>query len=441
LQQAAQLPDNVSFDFDPAREEAFRHAASHVQDSANPEPTAVVPGHVVKTVRRTVVTLEHGCFQARETVRQQTTTDGQRVLERSAQLADLVPRGGRYAFDLIVYVGLETYLHGRSLEDVQQTLAERQPAIHVPLSTLWDQQHRFLFCVGRLHERATPRSRIPLPTSRRRSWLLDGTLEPDTPVFLGLEDAMSGMFLGGWKIPSENADDIAVCLTEAAARFGPPAGVLHDLSAAMIGACDAALPGVAHRVCHFHLARDVGNDLFASDQIALTKRHRSLKILPRLREQRKGQTEWFRERFDQPAAELVLNRLLAGESLESVRLHESQSTRCWRSTTGFDIDDGRRRGFPIRTRCTCTTTGVARRRWTGCCRWGVARQRCPCCQPQAADEYCRDVIPGRRRRNDGLRDVRTTAEALHLTALRQLPAVRSTKVRGEPLQTRYVART
>jgi hypothetical protein len=127
------------------------------------------------------------------------------------------------------------------------------------------------------------------------TWLLDGTLEPDTPVFLGLEDAMSGMFLGGWKIPSENADDIAVCLTEAAARFGPPAGVLHDLSAAMIGACDAALPGVAHRVCHFHLARDVGNDLCASDQIALTKRHRSLKILPRLREQRKGQTEWFRE--------------------------------------------------------------------------------------------------------------------------------------------------
>jgi hypothetical protein len=49
----------------------------------------------VKTVRRTVVTLEHGCFQARETVRQQTTTDGQRVLERSAQLADLVPRRAR----------------------------------------------------------------------------------------------------------------------------------------------------------------------------------------------------------------------------------------------------------------------------------------------------------------------------------------------------------
>jgi hypothetical protein len=364
FQQAAMLPDDVRFNFDPGREAPAPEAASTearrsdtvpldttIATPSTPTSPSLAPkGRVLKTTQRTVVSLNHGRFQAHETVRQHTTAEGQQITQHSTELGQLVPRGGSYAFDLIAHVGVETFLHGRSLEDVQQSLAERRPAIHVALSSLWDQQQRFLFCLGQLHERSAPVIRAFLAGQPHVTWLLDGTLEPDTPVFLGVQDAASGLILHGWKISSENADDIAACLTPAAERYGRPAGVMHDLSPAMSGACDLALPGVPHRVCHFHLARDVGNDLCAAPQIALTKRHRSLKILARLREQRRGQTEWLRDRLGQPESELVLNRLLAGESLESVPFHATLSHEVLLAFHFWINDyrtDGRRRGFPF----------------------------------------------------------------------------------------------
>jgi hypothetical protein len=362
FQQAALLPDDVRFDFDPWREAPVHEAASmDAQCSGTVKPHATIAtsstspslgpkGRVLKTTRRTVVSLSHGRFHARETIRQHMTAEGQRITGHSTELRGLVPRGGCYGFDLISYVGIETFLHGRSLEDVRQSLAERRPAIRVALSSLWDQQQRFLFYLGRMHERSASVIRGFLASQPHVTWLLDGTLEPDTPVFLGLQHAASGLMVHGWKIPSENADDIAACLTQAADRYGLPAGVLHDLSPAMSGACDVALPGVAHRVCHFHLARDVGNDLCAAPQIVLTKRHRSLKILARLREQRRGQTEWLRDQLSQPESELVLNRLLADEPLGSVAFHTTLSHEVLLAFHFWINDyrsDGRRRGFPF----------------------------------------------------------------------------------------------
>jgi hypothetical protein len=76
--------------------------------------------------------------------------------------------------------------------------------------------------------------------------------------------------------------------------------VLHDLSPTMSGACERALPGVSHFVCHQHLARDVGEDLYEAPQAALCKRLRTLKLQYRLKEQRRGQSEWLRQRSDSP---------------------------------------------------------------------------------------------------------------------------------------------
>lgn len=252
LQQAAILPAEVRLRFDPAREASW---------IPGPHAPTTPHGGVQKTARRTVVSLEHGRFQACETVRQ-AAGDGHPVPGRSVRLAKIVPSGARYGFDLIAHVGVETYLHGRSLQDLREELARRRPAIDIPLSTLWDQQQKFLFYLGCLHRQATPALREYLAQHGPVTWLLDGTTEPETAVFLGIEEAAHGLFLGNWKIPSENLDDLVPCLREAADLFGRPDNVLHDLSPAMSGACEQALPGVAHFVCHQHLARDVGEDLY-----------------------------------------------------------------------------------------------------------------------------------------------------------------------------------
>jgi hypothetical protein len=88
----------VRLRFDPAREVSW---------IPGPHAPTVPHGGVQKTARRTVVSLEHGRFQACETVRQ-AAGDGCSGPGRSAQLAEIVPSGARYGFDLIAHVGVET---------------------------------------------------------------------------------------------------------------------------------------------------------------------------------------------------------------------------------------------------------------------------------------------------------------------------------------------
>jgi hypothetical protein len=338
LRQAACLPREVCLRFDAAQEAA---------GIAGPSATAETNGSVQKTVRRTVVSLRFGRFQACETVRQ-TAGDGRLAPSHSARLAELVPWGARYGFDLIAQVGLETYLRGRRLQDFREDLAHRQPALDVPLSTLWDQQQKFLFYLGCLHRQAGPGLREYLSQHGPVTWLLDGTTEPETAVFLGIEEAAHGLFLGNWKISSENVADLVPCLRQAADRFGRPDKVLHDLSPAMSGACEQALPGVSHFVCHQHLARDIGEDLYQSPQADLGKRLRTLKLQYRLKEQRRGQSEWLRQRLDSPA-ELVLADLLAGRAVE-VAWDDTLSREVLLALHFWILDyrnDGRRRGFPF----------------------------------------------------------------------------------------------
>ena len=147
LQQAAILPTDACFRFDAAQE------GLGITDLR----TDAGSSGVQKTVRRTVISLQHGQFQACETVRQ-PARGGRPAPRRSAQLAGIVAAGARYAFDVIAHVGVETYLRGRSLQDIREELADRRPAIGVPLSTLWDQQQKFLFYLGCLHQQAVDRT-------------------------------------------------------------------------------------------------------------------------------------------------------------------------------------------------------------------------------------------------------------------------------------------
>ena len=113
-------------------------------------------------------------------------------------------------------------------------------------------------------------------------------------------------------------------------------------------ACDLALPGVAHFVCHYHLCRDVGEDLYESPQSDLMKRLRSLKVLTRLHDQRKGQTQFLRAAAASEA-EFVLTELLAGRAVQA----------SFSATLGREVllalhywvldhrADGSRRGFPF----------------------------------------------------------------------------------------------
>ncbi len=262
---------------------------------------------VQKTTCRQVVTLELSAFQAVDVVR--TTSDHQ--VRHSPRLAAVVPKGGKYGYDLIAHVGMQTFLEGRKLQAVA---AELHP-LTVPFSSLHDLLMKFLYYFGLFHEQyAAPLLRRWFQQRGRMTALMDATVEPGTPAFFGLLDAESRVCLGAWKIATENADELVPCLREASQRFGAPDEVLHDLGDAMASACETAWGGaVPHRVCHFHLLRDIGEGLYARPQTALRELVRKLKLQPRLKEQRHGQTDRLRDHVEDTTA---LVQLLLGQAAD-----------------------------------------------------------------------------------------------------------------------------
>lgn len=252
------------------------------------------PSRLLKTRTRMVASLQFGVIQAREISHVASTPDG-RCVSRSAELAELVPAGCRYAYDLIVEVGLATFLEGRQLEEVREQLQRGRHPLLVPHSSLWQLQRRFLFYLGAMHRQALPKLREYLTHRGGYTALLDGTCELGSPVLLGVTEAEEEMILGSWKIPSENRVDVRRCLGELTATAGRPSRVLHDLSGPLREACEDEFPGIAHRVCHYHFARDVGSDLYEQPQAALVAALRRHKLVARLHDQRKEQVRRLAE--------------------------------------------------------------------------------------------------------------------------------------------------
>ena len=292
---------------------------------------------VEKTKQREVITLELERFQAVEVVRTVCHEKPQRL---DSPLRNLVPKGGTYGYDLIAHVGCETFLRGRKLEDVWKELPRQ-----IPFSSLFDLQHKFLFYFGHMHRQAAPRLANHFRQQGGSTWLIDGTIEPGTPMFFGVYDAQSRWLLDAWKIASENADAIAPCLEECTQRFGRPQRVLHDLSDAMETACERTWDQMPHGVCHFHLLRDIGEDLYAPPQAALSQRVRQLKLQARLKEKRKGQTQWLRQHVEQPTvlAE-ALRGAVAGISQQTLGREVLLAFHQWVLDYA---SDGQRQGFPF----------------------------------------------------------------------------------------------
>jgi len=349
IKRSGQLPEGAQYTFD----ELDQRLATLVGDTTSQAETPVLqaqpPTAVLKTTARTVMTLKHGTFEARQVVRQEKRPGVSSSPLYSSQLARLVAPGCRYGYDLVAHVGLESFLFGRRSEEIREDLQQRSPSIRIPASSLDELRRRFLFHLGQVHRQAAPALRESLHQAGGLTWLIDGTVEPGTPVFFGVQEARSAILLGCWKIPTENADDMVPCLKEIEQAYGRPKRILHDLSSAMSLACETAFGEVTHDVCHYHFARDVGEDLLVKPQRLLSSRLLSLKLQVRLREQRKTQTQWLREHAGAPEAELVLQRLLRGEHF-TVDWNQTLAREVLLAFHFWMLDyaaDGNRQGFPF----------------------------------------------------------------------------------------------
>jgi hypothetical protein len=123
---------------------------------------------------------------------------------------------------------------------------------------------------------------------------LDG-LQPDVghEVLWVLRDCISGEILLARSLLSGREEDLAELIRIVAKSLGVPIeGVVSDGQTSIRNAVAAALPGVAHQLCHFHYLREAARPIYEADRHAkkeLKKRVRGVRPIERDLEGREDQ--------------------------------------------------------------------------------------------------------------------------------------------------------
>jgi len=261
-----------------------------VSEAAQPCGACGGPTRVQKTVRRHGKTLEHGEFEARESVRVCAGgchhPPGNRVTRRAVSLAQCIEPGRVIGYDVMVLVGLQRFVEHRQREEIRAAL-ERAHGIRISSGEISVLAARFADHLEALHHARATVLRAEL--ERDGGWPLhiDATGEDGRGTLLVAYAGWRKWVLGAWKIPSERADQILPHLQEVVGRFGRPCAVMRDLGRAMqqaaadlVAQWEEPIPILA---CHLHFLRDVGNDLLDSPYGALRSLFRRVKIRPALR--------------------------------------------------------------------------------------------------------------------------------------------------------------
>lgn len=260
-----------------------------VAEKPEPCPVCEGPMGVQKTARRLGRTLEHGSFEARETIHGCRAgcrwPSGARVTRRAACLSAPLLPGSNVGYDVMVFVGLERFLRHRQREEIQAALGDK--GVDISTGEVSNLARKFVDYTARLHRDRAEQLKGVL--ERDGGWPLhvDATGEAGRGTMLIVLAGWRKWVLGAWKIATERADLVLPCLRETVQRFGPPCAAMRDLGKAMIPALDDLVSMLPQRIpvlaCHQHFLADVGKDLLEPAHAELRGLFRTARVRPKLR--------------------------------------------------------------------------------------------------------------------------------------------------------------
>lgn len=211
---------------------------------------------------------------------------GSKVTRRAACLADSLPAGQTAGYDVMVFAGVQRFVHHRQREEVREAL-RTEHGVDISTGEVSILQRRFVLYLQRLH--AARRDAIRQAFARDGGWPLhiEATGEDGRGTLLIAYAGWRRWVLGSWKIPTENADAILPCLRQVAAAFEPPVAVVRDLGRAMTPAVLAFVDELGGEIpvlaCHQHFLADVGGDLLERPHAKIRELFRRFKVRPGLR--------------------------------------------------------------------------------------------------------------------------------------------------------------
>lgn len=214
---------------------------------------------VQKSHTRTVVTLAHGAFEAREIVKQCAASPASHPTVRSAALPRLVQPRHRYGYDLVVHAGLARYLRAQQREEIRTELRQDH-GIDLASGTVSGLCDRFLLCLEALHIHRAPALRSAM--THGYPLHLDATCDRGKGGLFVTIDGFRGWVLAAGRVATERHDYLTPVIERTLALFGEPLATMRDLGDAVAAAvAPLRQRAILDLVCHFHFLRAVGKKL------------------------------------------------------------------------------------------------------------------------------------------------------------------------------------
>ncbi len=235
--------------------------------------------HVRNTRMKSVVTMDIGAFQAKETV---LHCPHDHAVFNSAQLRALAPTKCTYGFDVIVYIGMSLFIHCRNEREIMKDLTSRN--IFISEREIGYLGRKFVVYLALAHQDS--QEQLVRLMAKRGGYILhlDGTCEGDSPhLFCGL-DGISELVLDTIKIPSEKKELLIPFFQRIKRQYGDPVALVHDMGVGILTAVEEVFAGIPDYICHFHFLRDVGKDLLLQDYQDIIKQLRKHNVRALLRQ-------------------------------------------------------------------------------------------------------------------------------------------------------------
>jgi len=259
---------------------------------------------------------------------------------RTEGYSEWVPPYGNHAFDLVVEVGLASFLRHRQNGEIQRELEARW-GLRLSCSTIRDQGQAFLDYLAATHQARVPQLRDRLQQDGGYVLHVDGTCEGGTDVIFTAIAGNRGWTLASCKMATEDTDQIEAFLRRCVEWFGLPLALVRDLSPQIEAAHQRVMPGVPDLICHYHFLENVGTKLCEKHHSKLTACLRRLKVRPAFHSLRHDLVRNVKQKGSLTPAEI--EQLLTAPE-QTGHLDPAQKQRalvylllCWAEDYGADL--------------------------------------------------------------------------------------------------------
>ena len=216
--------------------------------------------------------------------------ESNKILKYHSELvSEIVDKGYRITFDLLVKIGLLRYRDHQQLEEIQGFLKSSSANIDLPLSTIGMVAKRFLEYCKKLHKSYEYKIKEDIKSNGGYILQFDGSTEELCgQLSFVMLDGLSGHVLSSEMIESENYATVASFLEEIKSTYGNPLATLSDLKPGFLKASkDTFLRDVVFILCHYHFLRTFKDDFVKLHTLIKHYLSKTCKITSKLNEKLK----------------------------------------------------------------------------------------------------------------------------------------------------------